>query len=149
MGNEQSGYVILWNQYPTSAWRSQSFYQLLNFFRYIKNVDKRTSRLDHKRDFRHAIGQFSGVQERDVKDSSVSKTNAGNQIQIYARKRPMLFAKEIKKDFDVIDAFPHAIPCPQIVVHDCRMKVYYMPYSSTELFLMLVSCKVWSTRLQS
>lgn len=96
MGNEQSGY--------------------------IKNVDKRTSRLDHKRDFRHAIGQFSGVQERDIQDSSISKSNATNQIQIYARKRPMLFAKEIKKDFDVIDAFPHAIPCPQIVVHDCRMK---------------------------
>ena len=100
-----------------------------NLLRYIKNVDKRTSRLDHKRDFRYAISQFSGVQEADAKDSTASKSDVSNQIQIYARKRPMLFAKEIKKDFDVIDAFPHAIPCPQIVVHDCRMKVHYISYS--------------------
>ena len=35
----------------------------------------------------------------------------------------MLFAKEKRKDFDVIQVFPRGLPCPQIVVHDCRMKV--------------------------
>ena len=97
-----------------------------NILRYIKNVDKRTSRLDHRRDFRYAITRFRGVTEADVNSVSKDDSDSSNQIRIYARKRPMLFAKEIKKDFDVIDAFPQAIPCPQIVVHDCRMKVEFV-----------------------
>ena len=73
--------------------------------RYIKNVDKRTSRLDHRRDFRYAITRFRGVTEADVNSVSKDDSDSSNQIRIYARKRPMLFAKEIKKDFDVKNNF--------------------------------------------
>ena len=94
----------------------------------VRNVDKRTSRREHRETFIRAIRNYrqkgmcpSGLPIITPEEGrrTEEKGPAAANIRVMIRKRPFFEHEEKEKEFDVITAFDNE---GQIVVHDARMK---------------------------
>ena len=97
----------------------------------VRNVDKRTSRREHKDHFINAIACFrdrhvgkSLFNTTFVEDNNNNVITEGGgiwSIKVFVRKRP-IFAHEIKQgEFDVITCSQPQEQYPSAIVHDARM----------------------------
>eukprot|EP00927_Polykrikos_kofoidii_P005768 TRINITY_DN12297_c0_g1_i2.p1 TRINITY_DN12297_c0_g1~~TRINITY_DN12297_c0_g1_i2.p1 ORF type:complete len:1062 (-),score=213.79 TRINITY_DN12297_c0_g1_i2:109-3294(-) len=81
----------------------------------VRNVDKRTSRRDHREHFQAAVERFR-KNPFDAPEQASRSANPSHSVRVFVRKRPM-FPREFEEgEFDVVTCLPQ-----RVVVHDARM----------------------------
>eukprot|EP00429_Kryptoperidinium_foliaceum_P003262 CAMPEP_0176021724 /NCGR_PEP_ID=MMETSP0120_2-20121206/10556_1 /TAXON_ID=160619 /ORGANISM="Kryptoperidinium foliaceum, Strain CCMP 1326" /LENGTH=489 /DNA_ID=CAMNT_0017354845 /DNA_START=29 /DNA_END=1495 /DNA_ORIENTATION=+ len=86
----------------------------------VRNVDKRTSRREHRAVFESAVVRFRAAPfaapTRDASDDAAASSSS-RSVRVCVRKRPFFPHEKEQGEFDVISCLAQ-----RVVVHDARMK---------------------------
>lgn len=84
----------------------------------VRNVDKRTSRREHRATFEAAVARFRAAPFNPPAELTASGgTTSGRSVRVCVRKRPFFPHEHQQGEFDVVSCLTR-----RVVIHDARMK---------------------------